>query len=481
MANILFSYLDVSIKNYGHTVFTHFDFTIHKGQQWAFTGNGPSGIPLLMQAMAGKTLVTGGSVVKAQSVVLVSTTSHFKNRSNTGDFYFQQRFNSTEAGDAQTVSDYLSAIMPLTENPHWTIAKTLQRLRLDALADKPIIMLSNGETRKLLLAEALIKSPALLLLDNPFAGLDVASRADLNLLLDEIIASGMHIVVAAAPNEIPPSVTHVAVFEDAKLVGEMPSGEFKPEEYSFSEDSTLDLDLLQKLIENWQQPKFENIISMKNVTIKYGEKTILNNINWQVNPGECWAIQGHNGSGKSTLLSLINGDNPQAYANDITLFGKKRGSGESIWDIKKKIGFVSADLPKFFPNDQSCAQIIESGLYDTMGLFRKPKEENREAITGWMALFGIENFAAKNFATAPLSVQRLCLAARAFIKMPPLLILDEPTQGLDTMQINLLKHIITYICENTGCTLLYVSHYAQEIPPCVTRTLALQNGVATLQ
>lgn len=481
MTNTLFSYHNVAIKNFGHTVFSNFSFTIHTGEQWALTGGGTSGIPLLLQAMAGKTLVSGGSVTKAPSVVLVSNNAHFKNRSNTGDFYFQQRFNSTEAGDAQTVSNYLSAITPFTENSHWTIDKTLTRLRLDALADKPIILLSNGETRRLLLAEALIKCPALLLLDNPFAGLDVASRADLNTLFEEIIASGIHIVVAAAPDEIPAVATHVAVLEDAVLVKELPFGDFNPADFAFAESSAIDTALLDTLIAHWPQPNFESVITMNNVTIKYAEKTILNNITWQVLPGESWAIQGHNGAGKSTLLSLINGDNPQAYANYITLFGKKRGSGESIWDIKKNTGFVSADLPKFFPTDQSCAQVIESGLYDTMGLFRKPKDENREAITGWMALFSIENFAAKNFATAPLSVQRLCLAARAFIKKPPLLILDEPTQGLDTAQISRLKNIITYICENTHCALLYVSHYEQEIPPCVTRKITLNSGVATLQ
>lgn len=476
MSEVLLDYKNVTIKDRGITVFQDFTFLIEKAQQWAVIGTATSGIPVLLQAMANKLLVTGSTVRPAQSAVLVSNTSHFKNKSNTGDFYYQQRFNSADSDDALTVNEYLKNIQPFRESQTWTLPYTLQQLNLNYLADKPVIMLSNGETRRLLLAKALMKNPQLLLLDNPMAGLDVASRKNFDTLLEEIIASGINIVVATAPDEIPHSITHIAVFENAKIKAEVLVKDFNPLDFDFNEEAFFDAGLLQQLVANWELPVFESIIKMQNVSIKYGDKVILDNINWQVKQGERWAIQGHNGAGKSTLLSLVNGDNPQAYANDITLFDRKRGTGESVWDIKKHTGFVSAELPKFFPKDQSCMQVIESGLYDTMGLFRKPKEEHRETILQWMRLTGVEDFADKMFATVPLATQRICLLIRALIKKPPLLILDEPCQGLDSAQVNHFKTIINHICSSTQTTLLYVSHYEHEIPRCVTQKLTLSAG-----
>lgn len=476
MSEVLIHYHNATIKDRGITVFEGLTFKIERGQQWAVTGTATSGMPVLLQAMAGKLLVTGNVVQSAKAVVLVSNTSHFKNKSNTGDFYYQQRFNSADSEDALTVTEYLENILPFGESQTWTLPHALERLNLKYLADKPVIMLSNGETRRLLLAEALIKDPQLLLLDNPLAGLDAASRKNFDLLLEEIIASGISILVATAPDEIPHSITHIAVLDDTKIKAEVLAKDFNSKDYNFKEAAVFDTDLLQELVADWELPVFESIIKMQNVSIKYGDKVILDSINWQVKQGERWAIQGHNGAGKSTLLSLVNGDNPQAYANDIMLFDRKRGSGESIWDIKKNTGFVSAELPKFFPADQSCMQVIESGLYDTMGLFRKPKEEHCESILQWMRLTGVEAFADKVFATVPLSAQRICLLIRALIKKPPLLILDEPCQVLDSRQINHFKTIINHICSCTQTTLLYVSHYEHEIPECVTQRLTLNAG-----
>src|SRR5688572_13384763 len=110
---------------------------------------------------------------------------------------------------------------------------------------------------------------------------------------------------------------------------------------------------------------------MKKVSVQYGDKIILDEVNWKVMKGERWLLSGPNGAGKSTLLSLITADNPKAYANSIFLFGKKRGSGESIWDIKKKIGFISPELHLFFDQGTSCFDVIASGLFDTIGLFRQ--------------------------------------------------------------------------------------------------------------
>jgi molybdate transport system ATP-binding protein len=215
---------------------------------------------------------------------------------------------------------------------------------------------------------------------------------------------------------------------------------------------------------------------MTGVHIRYGEKTILSNINWQIKQGERWALLGHNGAGKSTLLSLINGDNPQAYANDIILFDKKRGSGESIWDIKGKIGFVSPELHQYFPTDNSCLQVIESGYYDTLGLFRPSIKTKAETALRWMKALEIDQYARTLLKNIPASAQRLCLLARALIKNPALLIFDEPCQGLDAHQQLHFKHLVDTICGISNVTLIYVTHYQDEIPQSVTKVLKLEKG-----
>lgn len=478
MTDLLFSYTNVTVTNGAEAVLKDFSFTIQSGHHWALVGDAASGIPVLLQAIAGKTRVSGGEIISPKNVVLVANNAHFKNRSNTGEFYFQQRFNSTEAGDALSVREYLEAIIPLRESGTWSLPHTLKRMNLWLLAEKPIILLSSGETRRLLLAEALIKNPELLLLDNPLAGLDIASRENFNDLLDDIIASGIHVVLSAKADELPDAITHVAVFDNAALKATYKATEFAQHAYDDLAHG-LDESLINPLVSGWDVPEFATLIKLEDVTIRYGEKTILDTINLHVHQGEYWAIKGPNGAGKSTLLSLVNGDNPQSYANKITLFDIKRGSGESIWDIKKHIGFASAELPRFFPQGQSCSEVIESGLHDTMGLFRKSQPDNLRLILEWMDLFGIEAFAWAQFSTTPLSVQRLAILIRAFIKKPALLVLDEPCQGLETQQATLVKNIIDHICRTTRTTLLYVSHYENEVPASVTKTLQLQGGRIT--
>ncbi|KOS06834.1 hypothetical protein AM493_12960 [Flavobacterium akiainvivens] len=468
MNNTIFSFTDVTIRDNGVAVLKNISFSIQKGQQWAITGNGS----ILIEAIAGKKQLLNGTTQKAENPILVTGTTQFKNRSNMGgDFYYQQRFNSADADDALTVTEHLS--QQAQTDGYWTTENVLPLLNLGYLANESIIKLSNGETRRLLLAEALLKNPSLLLLDNPLAGLDVQSREAYNTLLEKITASGIQVVLAINATEIPKCITNVAVVE-----GENITGTFTPDEFSATaKENAISNSNCEKLGHLLQPiPEFEHLIKMRGVNISYGEKQILHNIDWTVKPGERWALLGHNGAGKSTLLSLINADNPQAYANDIELFDRKKGSGESIWDIKKKIGFVSGDLAKFFPTDQTCLQIIESGFHDTMGLFRKPLPNNMLTINLWMEYLGIEAHTGKIFSRADANVKQLCLLARALVKNPPLLILDEPCFGMDAIQKLFFKGIIDHICTHSPLAFIYVSHYTEELPGCINHTLMLEKG-----
>ncbi len=494
MSNIIISFHNISIRKYDKLIFAGLNFILRKGEHWAIIGKSGSGKSVLLDAFAGKCSFPHGeaqyplfdehiSAHQSQEPLFnryklisqVSSRHHFTNLSNTTDLYYQQRFNSTDSEDSQTVHEYLRAIRSYGPSDHWDFQRVTEKLKLEHLVDKELIKLSNGETKRLLLAAALLRNPVLLLLDNPLTGLDVDTRVEFDELISEIASSGISIIMATSPGEIPDAITHVAITGDGKIM-QMTRSAFKSERYPDTSPHQIDTQELENLLSLTEIPDYRIIAGMENVTIRYGGKTILANVNWQILQGERWMLLGSNGAGKSTLLSLINGDNPQAFANRIILFDKPKGAGESIWDIKKKIGFVSPELFQYFPGESSCIQVIESGFYDTMGLFRRPAESKTNLCLRWMKLLQIESYEGILFKNVPVSVQRLCLLARALVKNPPLLIFDEPCQGMDMEQQARFKYLIDEICKRTKVSLIYVSHYEAEKPECVTRVLRLEKG-----
>jgi molybdate transport system ATP-binding protein len=215
------------------------------------------------------------------------------------------------------------------------------------------------------------------------------------------------------------------------------------------------------------------IVSLRNVTIRYGVKTILNQISWVINRGERWVLKGPNGAGKSTLLSLITADNPQSYSQDMTLFGRKRGTGESIWDIKRNIGYVSPEMHLYFKETGTSFAVVASGLFDLLGVTRKVNEQQTEQVDSCLAMFGLAYLRDRYFHTLSTGEQKMILIARAFVKNPPLLILDEPCQGLDQEQVQRVKHVIDQLAATSNMTLIFVSHYVEDVPSCVSRELTL--------
>jgi molybdate transport system ATP-binding protein len=217
---------------------------------------------------------------------------------------------------------------------------------------------------------------------------------------------------------------------------------------------------------------FNTLVKLEDVTIRYGERVILDRLNWEIKPGERWALLGPNGAGKSTVISLLNGDNPQAYSQRITLFDRRRGTGESIWDIKRRIGYVSPELVQYFPGQPTCLQAVASGFTDTLGAGRATAAQLATA-RAWLGVLHLAEYAAQPLRQVPASVQRLCLVARALVKNPPLLLLDEPGQGLDGTQQPYFRAVLETICAASPVALVYVSHYAEDIPRSVTQVLRL--------
>ena len=484
---------NATIKFRDQVLFTDLDLSIRENEHWAVVGPSGSGKSALLQTLAGRNFVARGKIGYAfydrylkrhqvkdplfshrRLIAYVDTRHDFKTLANTREFYYQQRFNAGYVEQAPTVDDYLK--QQAGERPPgatWSVEDVCATFHLEPLLNKRLIMLSNGEARRLRIGAALLKGPLLLLLDHPLAGLDVDTRAAFEDIFQRIAASGICLVMATDPSEIPSVITHVAAMDDTRRLRAFRKQDFSIAAVGRGAELSLDVKSLHRLLNDRERARFDILVSMKNARVAYGSTVIFENINWEVRTGESWALSGPNGSGKSTLLSLINGDHPQAYANEIVLFDRKRGSGESIWDIKRKIGFMSPELHQYFSYHYTCLQVVESGFYDTIGLFSKSRPENRRIAEQWMALLGISSIKSALMRDLSTTRQRLCLLARALVKNPYLLMLDEPCLGFDSEQQRYFRGLIDRIAATGHLGIIYVTHHRESLPACVNRTLRL--------
>lgn len=464
---------DLAARKNGVAIFENISFELAPGEHLMITGPAGSGKSTLGLALAGLTFYNGTidySLNEGQTISWIEQQHHFKNLSNTSDFYYQQRFNSTDADEAVTVDQYLVGPTALKK-------EIIAEMKIDYLLEEPLIQLSNGENKKVQLAKALLTNPAVLIMDQPFVGLDKETRTYLKQLLDRLAALGVTIILITSSTEIPDCVTIVVSLEK-EGPGIKDRNEWEKMRASHGRNAAADHDAerIQKLC-NGSGNGFDIAIGMRDVNVQYGDRIILKGINWEVKRGERWLLSGPNGAGKSTLLSLVTADNPQAYANDIVLFDKKRGTGETIWDIKKKIGYLSPELHLFFDNSCTTFEAVASGLFDTIGLFRLVPDEQVPLIQAWMELLGVRDITNRRLYELSAGEQRRVLLARALVKNPPLLILDEPCQGLDEDTEMSFINLVNSICLAGDKTLIFVTHYAARRPACIERFIELEKGM----
>ena len=381
-------------------------------------------------------------------------------------YYLQLRWNQHDI-DAETpnTGQLLEQAFLLTgadtpERRRWQ-QHVYRMFDMEPFLDKYIITLSSGELRKFQLAKTLLTQPETLILDNPFIGLDSMMRDQLRELL-RLLADERQlevILVVSRQEDVPDYVTNVITI-----------GDMTDEAAGLSAEKR---QAILNLPYKDNEYHADEVVRMNKVSIRYDSRTILKELDWRIMNGERWVLSGRNGSGKSTLLSLICADNPQGYACDISLFGHQRGSGESIWEIKRHIGYVSPEMHRSYHRDLPALRIVASGLKDTVGLYVRATEEEYETCRWWMRIFGIEHLAERSFLKMSSGEQRLVLLARAFVKDPELLILDEPLHGLDNVNRQLAKDVIETFCERKNKTLIFVSHYKDERPACIDHEINL--------
>ena len=466
---------NLNLKYQQKQVLKDLNWTTHHGENWILSGSSGSGKTSLAKIISGLQNAAGNVTINFNSesdlpaeVLFVDSWYQFKNLEGVANFYYQQRYTSQQAKDTLTVHAELISYGKEKGLHFDQVEPLLQALNFSSFAGSQLIELSSGEHKKLQLVKALWLKPQLLIIDQPYTGLDAASRKNLNILLDEVAAKGTQLILICNDTEIPHSINHFAEILEGRLV-----------ETDSVQGVTTPIKNHSKQIPEFlkESPVYssQNIVKMVDVSISYGEKRVLQHINWEVKAGEKWLLQGHNGSGKSTLLSLVNGDHPQSYANELYLFGNRRGSGESIWDIKQHIGLISPELHWYFEATATVWQSIASGFYDTVGLFQQLPYSKSAQVDELVEYFELTELKNELLTLLPLGKQRLALLARTIIKNPELLILDEPCQGLDQQQTQHFNRLVDELCSN-GMTLIYVGHFESQLPTCIEKRILLEKG-----
>jgi molybdate transport system ATP-binding protein len=304
------------------------------------------------------------------------------------------------------------------------------------------------------------EKPKMLIFDNPFIGLDAPSREQLETTFAELHQQGVMLLFLVPSKNDLPRITN-KVFEL-----QSPNNGFHGMADQVRHDRSTGTP-------NNDEKAAEIVVKMENITINYGDIIIQENINWTIKKGEKWALLGKNGSGKSTLLSYIFADNPQAYSKQLTLFDHPRGTGESIWDIKKRIGFTSSEMHLYYRENVSGLKVVESGFFDSIGLFRKCSDEQAQLAEYWLEILNISYLKEIPFLKMSSGEQRMILFARSLVKNPELLILDEPFHGLDDENKQRCLQLVEDFCKQPDKSLIFVTHRQEEIPKIITKEFIL--------
>ena len=490
-------------------VFEDTSWVFHRDEHWAIIGANGSGKSLLADAVRGRLPLAQGQLryhFRAPPGLMpeeaIGQVSFEVRKGEAQAAVMQSRWNSFEEESGLRVRDFLAYERVMEANPfevtdrHEPARRRFERrrrravglLRVEPFLERTLISLSNGERQRVELARALCHPLRLLILDDPFVGLDRGMRRHFELVLERLMRTRLRVLlITTRLEELPPQVTHLLRVDRCRVVAAGPRAEMlsnraargvpgRPRRPKFRLVGTLrSAGALQKPKPKGgaAAPGDGELVRLRDVTLRYGQSTILGGIDWTVRAGESWALLGPNGSGKTALLSLILGDNPQAYANEVVVFGRRRGTGESIWEIKRRIGSVSPELHLHFNDAVTCFEVVVSGFHDTVGLFHEPTARQGALARQWLTKFGLSEFAHSPLFALSAGLQRMVLLARALVKGPRLLLLDEPCQGLDPAHRQVFVKAVDDLVRDGAVTAIYVTHRQEEIPPSIRRVLRL--------
>ena len=360
------------------------------------------------------------------------------------------------------------ALLPRQEISFFTQQHLDQMIRTEAKRDHSPISLvakqtlramSSGERKKAFLAYLLSQGKPILCLENMYQYLDTESAQEMTALLKERAHHTTLIQIARKQTECLPFINQYYILKHQQFKKYQ-----KPLETFFNASKPLvsPLEIPQSPV---QYPTYKTLVSLQGVSVCYGDKEILKKVYWHIVPNTFWRLVGKNGVGKTTLLSLITGDNPKAYGQPITLFDKPKTLGDTLWETRQKIGYFTPNTTELFDRRHTAIAMLLSGYYDTIGLYKTPDTYHIALAKQWLELLALRPLANKTFLTLTPTQQRLLLVARAMVKRPPLLILDEPTAGMDKKNALLVTSLVSQFAKATQTTIIYVSHRMEQEAP----------------
>ena len=451
---------------------------ITSGQQWACLGPNGAGKTSLAKIISRQATHFSGELLRSpeleKSGVAYVCFEHAKalcerdKKMDDSEF----RADATDPGTA-VQSLILSGRDPNKQFQYW-----VERLKMKHFLHRGLRFISTGEMRKALLVKAILSQPALLILDSPLDGLDLASQREMQTVINELLQSHITVLILCRQMEdLPTGITHVLVLNNGEVLGcdtrEKIFADAAVQAQMYPPAPNLGT-LPPPSSRAYALPIGKPLLELRNVAVHYGKLTVLNNVNWTLDLGTHCCISGPNGCGKTTLLSLITGDNHKAYGQNITLFGIKRGSGESVWDIKQKFGQLDTQLQLSFARGMRVVEVVVSGFFDTIGLYDEWGDAQRNDAQQWLCALGLADYLHENFDALSFGLQRMVLLARAMVKSPIILILDEPTLGLDGHHRKLMLRAIDHIARNCDTQIIFVSHSAGETPACINQHLSFE-------
>jgi molybdate transport system ATP-binding protein len=456
------------------------DITWHArhGQQWACVGPNGSGKTSLARILSGQAprysgQLQLGSALQEQGVAYVcfEQARALVERDRKLD-------DSETRADATDPGTLVRQLVLGPSPPNALFRHWVARLGIEPILDRGLRYISTGEMRKSLLISAILRKPGLLILDSPLDGLDQATQDEFRQVLDELLRSDQAVLMLCRQAEdLPPGVTHVIVLDAGQsiAVGERAAVLEAPAVQQLLNPTPPTLGPVPSAApREYQVPAELPLLQLRNVSVAYGNLQVLRNVNWTFSQGQHCAVAGPNGCGKSTLLSLVTGDNHKAYGQDITLFGRRRGSGESIWEIKQKFGQLDNQLHLNFARGMKVIEVVVSGFFDTIGLYDDWGDDQRRIAGQWLAALGLSDYSRQSFDGLSFGLQRMVLLARAMVKSPLILLLDEPTLGVDAPHRRLLLAAIDHIAMHSDTQVIFVSHSAGEAPACINQRLLFE-------
>ena len=454
------------------------DWTLEEGQHWACLGPNGAGKTSLARVISGQASHASGDIARSPlldergvAYVCFEQAKALCDRDKKLD---DSEFRADASDTGTTVA---RAILGERE-PDKRFDEWVRRLAISHILDRGLRFISTGEMRKTLLIKAMLSEPGLLILDSPLDGLDQRSQQEMQAVINELLAGTTPLLLLCRQlSDVPAGCSHVLLLDQGRVRASGPREDVlaNPATGVLMEPPLPALGTLPA-----PAPRSYTIVdqgpllALHDVAVRYGELQVLQHVNWRFERGQHCCVSGPNGCGKTTLLSLVTGDNHKAYGQDITLFGIRRGSGESIWDIKQKYGQLDTQLQLNFARGMKAIEVVVSGFFDTIGLFDHWGDAQRDLAQAWLVALGLEQYSRESFDALSFGLQRMVLLARAMVKAPVILLLDEPTLGLDGCHRRLILQAIDHIAEHSDTQVIFVSHSAGDMPACINQLLTFE-------